>query len=103
MKKAILLLMLAGSVSALQSCSSGAGSTGGADSVINNHDVPSNRDTSKTETSIGGASLLDYTGSGGITMPKGTPSARKSMAAPTTTAAPVAAADTAAKADSTKK
>ena len=96
--------MLAGSVSALQSCSSGAAGSAGADSVINNHDVPSNRDTSRTETSIGGATLLDYSASGGVTVPKGTASARKTMAAPTAAAAaPVAAADTTAKADSTKK
>lgn len=96
--------MLAGSVSALQSCSSGAAGSAGADSVINNHDVPSNRDTSRTETSIGGATLLDYSASGGASVPKGTASARKTMAAPTTAApaAPAAAADT-AKADSTKK
>ena len=96
--------MLAGSVSALQSCSSGAAGSAGADSVINNHDVPSNRDTSRTETSIGGATLLDYSASGGVTVPKGTASTRKTMAAPTAAAAaPVAAADTTAKADSTKK
>ncbi|MDT3401825.1 hypothetical protein [Mucilaginibacter terrae] len=102
MKKAILLLMLAGSVSAFQSCSSGAAGSAGADSVINNHDVPSNRDTSRTETSIGGATLLDYTASGGTTIPKGTPSARKTMAAPAAPATPAAAADT-AKADTAKK
>lgn len=96
--------MLAGSVSAFQSCSSGAAGSAGADSVTTNHDVPSNRDTSKVVTTTGGATLLDYTASGGAAMPKGTPSARKTMTAPAApaAAAPAAAADT-AKADTTKK
>ncbi|WP_345951468.1 MULTISPECIES: hypothetical protein [unclassified Mucilaginibacter] len=104
MKKVILFMMLAGSVSVFEACNVGNASKDAADSVkdINNYDV-SNKDTSKTVTSTGGATLLDYSGSGGMTIPKGKPSARTTMAAPTAAApTPVAATDTAKK-DSTKK
>lgn len=97
-------MMLAGSVSMFEACNSGNASKDAADSVkdINNYDV-SNLDTSKTVTSTGGATLLDYSSSGGTRMPKGKPSARTTMATPApAAAAPVAAADT-AKADTTKK
>jgi ABC-type oligopeptide transport system substrate-binding subunit len=103
MKKVILVLMLAGSISVLTACNSGSASKDGVDSVQNNEMPPSNRDTSKTVTSTGGATLLDYTASGGTTIPKGKPSARTTMNAPAAAApAPVAAADTAKK-DTVKK
>jgi hypothetical protein len=105
MKKLVLVMMLAASVTALEACNAGNASKDAADSVkdINNYDV-NNIDTSRTVTSTGGATLLDYSGSGGITVPKGKPSARTTMNAPAIAAAPtpVAAADTAKK-DSTKK
>lgn len=98
-------MMLAASVSVMEGCYTGSASKGAGDSVIvtNTYEV-SNRDTSKTETSTGGATLLDYTASGGTRMPKGKPSARTTMNAPVApaAAAPAAAADTAKK-DTTKK
>lgn len=105
MKKVILMMLLGAGVSAITACNSGSASKDGVDSVkdINNYDV-SNKDTSKTMTTTGGATLLDYSGSGGITIPKGKPTTRTNMDAPSIAAAPtpVAAADTAKK-DTTKK
>lgn len=105
MKKVLLVMMLAGSVSVFEACNVGNASKDAADSVkdINNYDV-NNKDTSKTTTTSGGATLLDYSGSGGIKIVKGKPSSRTNMnstiaAAPT----PVAAADTAKKDTTVKK
>lgn len=97
-------MVLAGSVSLLGACNSGNASKDAVDSVKNPYDVPSNHDTSKTVTTTGGATLLEYSATGGTTIPKGKPSARTTMATPATatTPAPAAAADTAKK-DSTKK
>jgi ABC-type oligopeptide transport system substrate-binding subunit len=103
MKKVILVLMLAGSISVLEACNSGSASKDSVDSVKNDDMPPSNKDTSKTVTSTGGATLLDYTASGGTTIPKGKPSARTNMNAPVTAAAPVAAAADTAKKDTVKK
>ena len=95
--------MLAGSVSVFESCNSGNASKDAVDSVEHNLlNVPSNKDTSKTTTSTGGATLLDYSGSGGIKMKRGGVSSRNTMAAPASVPTPVAAADTAKK-DTTKK
>jgi hypothetical protein len=104
MKKVILVMMLAGSAAMLQACHTGNATHDAPDSAKTNTYEVSNIDTSKTVTSTGGATLLDYTASGGTTMPKGKPSARTTMNAPAAAAAatPAAAADT-AKADSTKK
>jgi len=105
MKKVILMILLGAGVSVVTACNSGSASKDGVDSVreVTNYDV-SNKDTSKTVTTTGGATLLDYSGSGGIKTPKGKPTARTNMDAPTIAAAPtpVAAADTAKK-DTTKK
>jgi len=97
-------MMLAGSTSLMESCYSGSASKGAGDSVINSNTYEvSNKDTSKTVTTTGGATLLDYSGSGGTTMPKGKASSRMTMSSPVAaTAAPVAVVDTAKK-DTTKK
>lgn len=97
-------MMLAGGAAMLQACHTGNATHNAPDSAKTNTYEVSNLDTSRTVTSTGGATLLDYTGSGGATMPKGKPSARMTMSAPaaTTAAAPAAAADT-AKTDTTKK
>jgi hypothetical protein len=105
MKKGILFMLLAGSVSVFEACNSGNASKDAVDSVknINNYNV-SNKDTSKTTTSVGGATLLDYSGSGGIKMKKGQVTSRNTMSAPAPASepTPMAAADTAKK-DTTKK
>ncbi len=104
MKKVILIMALAGGASLLGACNAGNASKDAVDSVKNPYDVPSNHDTSKTVTTTGGATLLDYSATGGTTIPKGKPSARTTMAAPAAaaTTTPAAAADTAKK-DTTKK
>jgi len=99
-------MLLGAGVSAMTACNSGSASKDGVDSVrdVPNYDV-SNKDTSKSTTTTGGATLLDYSGSGGIKIPKGKPTARANMDAPSIANAPtpVAAADTAKKDTTTKK
>jgi hypothetical protein len=80
MKKLVLMMMLAGSVSVMEACNSGSSSKDAVDSVRNpNLYEVSNKDTSKTVTTTGGATLMDYSSSGGTRMPKGKPSARTTM------------------------
>lgn len=104
MKKLVLMMMLAGSVSVMEACNSGSSSKNAVDSVRNpNLYEVSNKDTSKTVTTTGGATLMDYSSSGGTRMPKGKPSARTTMNAAPVAAAPVAAAADTAKKDTVKK
>jgi ABC-type oligopeptide transport system substrate-binding subunit len=103
MKKLLLITMLAGAACTFQACNTGSSSTNGVDSV-KNVDVPSNRDTSKTTTNIGGATVLDNSSSGGVTTSKGVPSTSKTMDKPVPLASPKAdTAKTGAPTDSVKK
>lgn len=96
MKKIFLMMMIASGVTLCEACNTGSSSKEGVDSTRTLGDVPSNRDTSKVTTTLGSATTLDLSGSGGTKIVKGRPSSR------TTMTAPAAAADTAAK-DTTKK
>jgi hypothetical protein len=101
MKKVILIMMLAGSASLFQACNTGNSSKDAADSVKNLGEPVNPIDTSKTTTTLGSATVVDNSGSGGTTIIKGRASNKTTMETPASTAAKTDTAATAHK-DSVK-